>query len=200
MSHQSRRGSTIELPADAIITPAAQDWLRATRLDVRRNGAGVSPREADAAVFLIGDARSPILQVLLPTLERTHDGLAFLPCQGHLAGCLDAVRRMCEGLARCGRARGVVVVRAGAIVNCVANRHQKVRAAILTKPSDLYGLQKELGINVLILEPERLSLRQMQATIDAFLQGGSTVHPLVESALSGADPKGTGCLSCSGAK
>ncbi len=197
---QSREGTAINLPADAIITPAAQDWLQATRLPVRRNGAGPRVPAASPTVYVIGDAKDPTMQTLLPVLERQHDSLTFLPCQGHLAGCLDAVRRMCEGLSQCSRRRGIVVVRVGGIVSCVANRNPNVRAAVLTRPSDLYGLQKDLGINVLVLERERLSLRQMQASIETFLAARSSVDPAVEAALSGAVTAGGDCTSCNGAR
>ncbi|MBN1513668.1 MAG: RpiB/LacA/LacB family sugar-phosphate isomerase [Phycisphaerae bacterium] len=197
---QSREGTAIDLPADAIITPAAQDWLQATRLPVRRNGAGARVPAAGPTVYVIGDAKDPSLQTLLPILERRHDSLTFLPCQGNLAGCLDAVRRMCEGLAQCSQRRGIVIVRAGGIVSCVANRNPKVRAAVLTRPSDLYGLQKNLDINVLILEQERLSLRQMQASIETFLTGKGALNPAVEAVLAGTSAPGAGCTPCNGAK
>jgi ribose 5-phosphate isomerase RpiB len=107
---------------------------------------------------------------------------------------------MCDGLAQCSQRRGVVIVRVGGIVSCVANRNPKVRAAVLTRPSDLYGLRKDLNINVLILERERLSLRQMQASIETFLTGRGALNPAVEAALSGTMTAGTGCTSCNGAR
>ncbi len=197
---QSREGAAINLPADAIITPAAQDWLQATRLPVRRNGPGARAPASSPTVYLIGDAQEPTLQTLLPILERQHESLTFLPCQGHLAGCLDAVRRMCDGLSQCSQRRGIVVVRAGSIVSCVANRNPKVRAAVLTRPSDLYGLQTNLDINVLVLEQERLSLRQMQSSIETFLRGKGSLHPAVEAALSGTATASASCIPCNGAK
>jgi len=200
LNAQSRADPGINLPAAAHITPPAQDWLQATRLPVRRNGVGARAPASSPTVYVIGDAKDATMQTLLPTLERHHDSLTFLPCQGNLAGCLDAVHRMCEGLSQCSQRRGIVLVRAGGIVSCVANRNPKVRAAVLTRPSDLYGLQKNLDINVLILEQERMSLRQMLASIETFLTGKGSLSPAVEAALSGTSAPGVGCTSCNGAK
>ncbi len=189
---QSRAGTAITLPANAIITPAAQDWLQATRLPVRQDGLSAGWPAPGPTVYLLGDAGDPAVQTLRSILERKHDSLDFLPCQGHLAGCLDAVRRMCEGLAQCSQRRGIVLVRAVGIINCVANRNSRVRAAVLARPSDLYGLLKDLNTNVLILEPHGMSLRQMQASIETFLAGKGELNPAVEAALTGAAAPGAG--------
>ena len=52
-----------------------------------------------------------------------------------------------------------------------------------SKPSTLFGLVRRLGINLLILEFGRWSLRQMQAAIDEFLTGNTRIDPIVEAAL-----------------
>lgn len=187
----SRERGKIELPADALITPAAADWLRGTRVPVRRVDAAGPGRDEAPTVYLIGDAAQPDIQTLLPGLERRYPGLTFLPCHGRRSGLLAAVREMCAGLRQCGRRRGVILVSNGAVPNCVANKHAHVRAAIVSQPSALYALQHELGVNVLVFERGRLSLRQMQATIDAFLTGKTGLDPVIEAALAGAtaDPE-----------
>ena len=163
--------------------PEADDWLRQATVPVRRVDAAEAPTPSEPALFMVGDSRDPTLQALLPQLERKYDDVRFLPCHGHLAGCLEAVNQMCEALATCSKRRGIVVVRIAAIVGCVANRFANVRAAIVSKPSALFDLQRRLGVNLLILEPERMSLRQMRATIDGFLTGKTDIDPIVESAL-----------------
>ena len=182
---QSRERGEIELPANALVTPAAADWLRSASVRVRRTDASNAVSDDGAVVYVVGDARDAMLQTLLPALERQNGQTKFLPCNGHLAGLLDAVRETCDGLSECTRARGIVLVRNGAIVNCVANKYAKVRAAIAAKPSGLLALLRTLGVNLLIVETERLSLRQVQATISDFLAGTTSVDPIVESALAG---------------
>ena len=198
---QARERGRIELPADALITPAAQDWLRGSRFPVQRT-APQRPAPDDAPTYyLIGDAADPYLQALLPGLERRFPGLRFLPCHGRCEGLLAAIDQMCAGL-RCGAAcgagaaaaeragrarRGVIIVSSGAIANCVANKHQHVRAAIVCQPSALLPLLRELALNVLIIEKERTSLRQAQGLIDTFFNAAqSAPAPAVAAALAGA--------------
>jgi hypothetical protein len=182
----SRARGEIELSADALITPAAADWLRGTRVPVRRVDVAGPGRDEAPTVYLIGDEAQPDMQTLLPGLERRYPGLAFLPCHGRRSGLLAAVREMCDGLREGSGRRGVILVSNGAVPNCVANKYAHVRAAIVSQPSALFALQRELGINVLVFERGRLSLRQTRATIDAFLTGKTDLDPEIEAALSGA--------------
>ena len=190
---QSRRRGEIELPADALVTPAANDWLRASKVPVRRmDGAGPATAHRPT-LYVVGDEADPAVRTLLPTLERQRDGLTFLSCRGTRAGLLEAVHETCTGLCGCPQRRGIVLVQDGAVVSCVANRYPKVRAAIASRPSALTMLVRELGVNLLILETGCVSLRQMQAMIDAFLNGKPGLDPLIEAALAGrGTPAATG--------
>ena len=67
--------------------------------------------------------------------------------------------------------RVVIVVENGAIASCVANKRAHVRAAVIARPSELRMLQRELGINVLIVETGRFSIHHGRAMIEAFLTG-----------------------------
>lgn len=180
-----REQGEVELPADALITPAAEDWLRSSVVPVRRAVVAEQPIESEPVIYVVGDAHNPVLQTLLPALQRRHQSAQFLPCNGNLAGLLDALRRACEGLAACSRQRGVVLVRDGAIANCVANKCAKVCAVIVSRPSAPFELVHNLGMNLMILETGRMSLRQLQATIDGFLAGKTSVDPEIEAALAG---------------
>jgi hypothetical protein len=185
---QVRETGGVQVPEDALITPAAQDWLMSARVDVKRTGPAVTqPNGGFATLYIVGDAKQPVVQTILPGLERKYPKVSFLPCNGHMGGLLAAVRQMCTGLSECDKRKGVVLVRDGAPVCCLANRFEKVRAAILPKPSALYSLQRELGVNCLIIERERISLSQTQATIDAFMTGQTAVDPVIAAALGGHD-------------
>ncbi len=185
LTAQARERGEVEVANNALITPAAADWLRSTSLPVRHVGDDQPAVSTAPTIYVIGDAASPTLRTILPQLEREYGNLEFLPCEGHLAGCLAAVEEMCAGLAQCSRRRGVVIVRNGAIVNCVANKHAHVRAAILTRPSDLFTLQNELAINLLILERGQISVQQMLAATDRFVKGKPRLNPIVKAAIEG---------------
>lgn len=191
LTTQLRERGAVELPADALITPAAQDWLRGTRVRVHRVGAATGAGGCDGngavsappRVYVVGDAAVPVMQALLPGLERQIPGLRFLPCHGHMAGLMAALHETCTALGGCTRRRGVVIVRNGADVCCVANKYPRVRAAILAAPSALLSLQTELGANLLILERDRMSLQQMRAAIERFVAGPAHVSPVIAEAL-----------------
>lgn len=185
---QARERGALELPEDALVTPAAADWLRGCRLPVRRVGAQTATQEDAPTCYVIGDSADPYLQTLLPQLERRYAGLHFLPCNGNRIGLLAAIRKLCAALAESQRRRGVIVVGQGAIPACVANRRAHVRAAILSQPSELPGLMRELALNVLIIERGRMSLRQAQASIEAFFAGKAALDPVIAAALGDDGP------------
>ncbi|MEW6742371.1 MAG: RpiB/LacA/LacB family sugar-phosphate isomerase [Planctomycetota bacterium] len=180
---QVRDKGRIELPQDALVTPAAADWLQASHLPVS-NGRVPQQASAQGPIFyLVGDTSDPCLQALRSLLERRHPTLAFVSCQGCRQGLFDAIDTVAQGLKECSRRRAVLAVSSPAICTCVANKYPHVRAACLTRPSELRALLSELGANVLVLENGSLSLHQMQATIDAFFTGKTSLEPLVEAAL-----------------
>ena len=176
LQQQARSGDAIVLPDRALITPAAQDWLRDTRIVVGRGGES-RPRSDAPVLYVIGDGRTPLMQTMVPTLERRFENVEFLPCNGHLRGLLEAAHVACEGLSSCSRRRGVLIVEDGATVNCVANRYGGVRAAILQRPAALFALQRRLAPNLLILETGRFGLHQIVASVEAFLAEHKRARP-----------------------
>ncbi len=190
---QVRTHGRIELPADALITPAARDWLRGTHLRVATRPASASGPPTGPVVYFVGDARQPDVQTLLPTLERSYPRLRFLPYDGQIAGLLAAVRAACAGLSECSQRRGVVLVSDGAPVCCLANRFAGVRAAILAAPSALFGLIRALGVNLLILERPRMSLAQIRAAITSFVAGRPSIAPEIAAALAATGGTSAAC-------
>jgi ribose 5-phosphate isomerase RpiB len=85
----------------------------------------------------------------------------------------------------------VIVVDNGAIAGCIANKYAHVRAAIVTQLATLFALQRELGGNVMIVEKGRVSLRQAQAIIEAFLTGKTQLDPSIEAAIAGVTAAAT---------
>ncbi|UCG15912.1 MAG: hypothetical protein JSV19_11525 [Phycisphaerales bacterium] len=200
---QAGKGGAIELPAGALVTPAAHDWLASHKVPVPRPGppgARETPHGREPTVYMIGDAAHPNIRALLPVMERRYGGVAFQPCHGNRAGLLDAVKRTCEALHECSQRRAVAVIRSAAIVNCIANKQPGVRAAIAPRPSSLFGLVNELGINMLIIENERMSLGQMRALVDGFVSAKTAIDPLIKTALGDgpSSESGGACAACGG--
>lgn len=183
LTAQVRDAGRITLPEDALITPAAADWLQGTRVPVERVRARSVETPTGPRRYLIGDAGNATVQTLVRHLERSQPCLEFLSCDDRRECLLKHVRTVADGIARCDDERAAIVVDKGAIAACVANKFVPVRAAILQQPSDLFALQHELAINVLIIEKERTSLRQAQGAIDTFFNGKARLDPRIESAI-----------------
>lgn len=195
-----REHGRVEIPANALVTPAARDWLQGARVPVQYGVETATPIVAGPTHYVIGDGRKSDIQTLVPTLERQYCGLQFRSCEGKMGRLLDVLRQTCEDLAGDAARRAVVIVREGASISIVANKYAHVRAAILPRPSDLFIFQRELGVNLLILERERTSLAQMRAAIDALFTGPAELAPVVAAALNGSATSGqadnTTCNTC----
>jgi hypothetical protein len=180
---QARDGREIVLADEALVTPAAEEWLTRCGLPVRRMNAPSDANTLSPTLCVVGDAAHPRLRTLLPMIERRFGPVTFRPCHGHRKGLLAALAQTCDALAGCSRRKGIVIVRDGALSQCVANKREGVRAAIISRPSQLFELVRGLGVNLLILEHESVSLRQMQAIIERFVSMEPSIDPLLELAL-----------------
>lgn len=187
----------VELPANALITPAARDRLQGSGLTVTWLGADEAPAQR-TALYLVGDGANPTCQTLVTSLERVLGKVQFWSCNGHRAGLLAALKNATDALAKCSQRRAAVVVRDGGLVSCVANRQAHVRAVVCDKPTRLMGYMRDLAVNLLVLEYERLSLRQMQGMLETFVRSETGIDPVVEAALQGGasshgESKAEGC-------
>ena len=189
LATQARQRGEIILPADALITPAAADWLATTRVPVRRltgEGSSTAPPDDNPNVYLVGDAAHATIRTLWPQMRRRWPHAALRPCNGNRTGLLEATLDVCRSLGTCSRHRAVVVVKSVAIVACVANKFAHVRAAIAARPSAMFGLIEELGVNMLLIENEQMSVTQMLGLIDRFLAASPRVDPRIAQAIASA--------------
>lgn len=180
---QARDRREIVLADEALVTPAAEEWLTRCGLPVRRMSNPPEAESSSPTLYVVGDAAHPRLRTLLPMIERRFGPVTFRPCHGHRQGLLAALDQTCDTLAGCSRRKGIVIVRDGALSQCVANKREGVRAAIISRPSQLFDLVRGLGVNLLILEHEPMSLRQMQAIIEQFVSMEPSIDPFLEPAL-----------------
>lgn len=179
---QVSNGGAVEIPPDALITPAAAEWLAGNARRVRRPSAAAAPQRT-ARLHLVGDSAHPMCRTLLPMLERALGAVAFSPCHGRREGLIAALRQLCSAVAECPDRRGVVLVREGAIAVAIANRHPRIRAAVVSRPAQLVGLMRELGLNVMVIEQDAVALQQARGMIESFVHGNLAIDPLVAAAL-----------------
>lgn len=192
------RHGEIVLPADALITPAAQDFLLGTRTPVRHVDA--QPVISDQPKrYFCGDVHCPLIKTMLPGLQREYPNLAFSSCEGQVGVLLPSLTRICSGLSECNQRRAVVVVERTALVSCFANKYPKIRAAVAESPVVLFDLMRELELNLMILNPAKLALRQIRAMIDTFFAGKTSMAADVQAAFGDAASnlaEGTAVTAC----
>ena len=96
---QARADGAITIPENALVTPAAADWLQSTHVPVRQVGAAEPKPDGAARCYLIGNGSGAYVQTLLPRLERRYPTLEFLSCRGDRS----ARRRPSSSTTRCTR-------------------------------------------------------------------------------------------------
>jgi hypothetical protein len=205
LMQQVRKRGRVQLPENALISPAAADWLRGTHVQVQRTGAvqlggrGDADGKSARAIYLVGDEHEPCVQTLVPELERRHAGLRFRPVQPRVTSLIVALVDMCAALNGCARTRGIAIVNEASLVTCLANRFPRVRGAIVARASELHALMRRMALNLLILPLGDIALRQQAALIDSFLAGRADFEPELEAGLqrvSAMQELPTGPTSC----
>jgi len=93
------------------------------------------------------------------------------------------VRRLCGKIARGEVLKGVVFAADGAVAVCVANKHNRVRAALGTDLPAVEHACRELGINVLVIEHDRQTTFQMRQMIDRLVRGPTSARPELAASL-----------------
>lgn len=178
------RQGAIQLPTDAIITPAARDFLRDSHTNIQQVDAQPAIPSLPTR-YMCGDQRSLLLKALLPAYERDNQKLVFHSCDGQVDKLLAGLSEICSGLSACDQRRGVVLVERVSLVGVVANKYPKVRAASATTSAELFDLMRELDLNLLLLNPVHISHHQIRAMIDLFFGGKTGMCPTIEAALDG---------------
>jgi ribose 5-phosphate isomerase RpiB len=158
----------IELPRDALITPAARDWLRDRKIPITwqdaKPSAGVGGR-----VPIVIDLKTPMLRSLLITLERILGSTETIDPSEKAGGMVAAVRTLCAGVAAGQYPRGIVFADDGNLPVCVANKCRGIRAALgLCLPSVEQAV-RQFAANVLVIEPAHQTMHQIRQMVQRFV-------------------------------
>lgn len=164
-----REGAQIRLRRDALVTPAARDWLKEHAAPVTWVEPGSETSQGRLAAVM--DASLPELRMVRTILERAGWlGELIGPGPG-AAGLATAVERLCEMVLQRQAARGVVFVQDAALAVCLANKHAGIRAALGVNLPSVEEACRAVGINVLVLEYPRLTAYQTRQMIERLMSG-----------------------------
>jgi len=153
-----------------IITPAARDLLKREAIDVAyaiAAAAGFRHR------LLIGVAETRCEPaVLVRSLVQEGTEVERLANTG-LAGVAG---EMCDGVAKGGQL-GLLMTDQSTAAVCLANRQPGVRAALGLDKCQIATAVAEVGVNFLVIAPQRHGLFEIKQMVKEFLTGGPRVCP-----------------------
>jgi hypothetical protein len=146
----------LQVSPHAVVTPAAKDWLKARQIEVVR---GDTQRPISHALYAIATSED-LVPARWPALLSEHG--VYLSY--HVQPDLPSVAELANGHAN-DSAMTLILTTTPELAACLANRHQRVRAAAVQRPSDLSRLHGELGINALAIDPRRMSPYELHAIV-----------------------------------
>lgn len=170
-------GSAVELAAGGIVTPLAQDTLRARRVEVIRAGATVE-----------AGGMAPVADIRTVTLGSDHTGVRL---RGHLRQWLrsrglavhdvgtegtdpvdypDIAAAVARPVARAEADAGIVIDGAGLGSAIAANKVRGVRAAMCTTVTLARYARQHNGANVLALGSTLLSDAEAEEIVATFIE------------------------------
>ena len=165
-----REGHEIRLSADALLTPAARDWIKEHPIPVTWDASDDSGAGRLAVVM---DPALPELRLMRAILDR-RGGLAEViePAHGR-RGVAEAVRQLCDALRQKRVAKAVAFVLDGALPVCLANKYPGVRAALGMNLPMAEEAIRSCGANLLVLEYPTLTTYQMRQMVERLMAGPS---------------------------
>lgn len=168
-----RAGRAIELPRDALVTPAARDWLKEHAVPISWTDRSGGTDAAAGGMPVVIDLRAPMMRSQLVALERALGHLETIDPAERAGGLIAAVRKLCEDVSAGRSARGLIFADDAALSVCVANKFRGVRAALATTMPAVEQAVRELAVNVLVIEPSRQTMHMIRQMVQRFV----TVRP-----------------------
>jgi ribose 5-phosphate isomerase RpiB len=169
-----RAGQEVRLPKDALITPAARDWLKACTTPVTWEE---SAKGGSATLAVVMDASLPEMRAMRAVLDRSGGLMEVIEPVGGRSGIAAATRRLCGKVFRKEVAKGIVFAQDGCVPLCVANKHNGIRAALGTNIPHVEEACRQLGVNVLVIEYPGLSTYQIRQMIERVMKGSTAPQP-----------------------
>lgn len=164
-----RAGRVIELPRDALITPAARDWIKEHDAPVTWCDAGPASGVVPGGAQIVIDLTVPMLRSVLATLERTLGTVETIDPSAKAGGVIPAVQALCTNVKGGQASRGVIFCDDGALAVCIANKCAGVRAALATSVPAVEQAVRQLAINVLVLEASQQTMHQVRQMVQRFV-------------------------------
>lgn len=174
LQEQAKPGSKIVIAKKAILTPAAQDYLRNSRITFERADASTadsSPSLTRWKILVSGVTEHTIRAVETVCQQRGN-------VQRELAGSTsESVNAAVSAISRAEVAGVIVVTTSPELVACKANRQTAVRATVVTDLACWSRVQPQLKPNVVCISPQPRSFMELQNLLTKVVTGPAPEVP-----------------------
>ena len=145
-----RPGQPLRIGRNSILTPSARDWLHSKRTSWTRQDKSNSSGSGPRGKWQI------ILQTVTPTIRSLQDGIRRLAdgWKIELVGQPLEAAVLATNLISTAECDGVVIFTEQAeLIACKANRHDRVRAAVMQNSKQWEHVMRTLSANVVCISP-----------------------------------------------
>ncbi len=184
-------GQPIRVPRNALITPAAQDWLRHATVPVTHEEDGDG--QATAAYGLAAEFEQPMIRSTAAAIEDVAGPYRRfeMPASAGRESIAAAVE-LCGAIATREIDRGIVLHNHPATVCILANKLPEVRAMVGTCWRATESACQAVGLNVLIVQPGVQSYHEIRQIASRFLRCERRTLPALDAAIAAAERKRLG--------
>jgi hypothetical protein len=179
----------VVLPYRARLTPLAQDWIRKTKVPVgygdveekpfcegSKNPASPPKSEPKYLWWCDGPCGSAKAALMNAGREARLEAMAILEDSSRV---LSAIRHLADEVKSGSAAGGILIVKRAPVATVYANRSSSLRAIVGTSLPTVEAGINELAANVLILEADQLTLREMKHLILRFAKASRELRESV---------------------
>ncbi len=170
-------GSLLDLPADAIVTDVAREWIERRKIRVADRAAQSSAARPEQVQVAIGCDHAGYEMKESLTRYLREIGASFLDCGTHSSDAVDYpdfAHRVAVAVALGQARRGIVVDGAGIGSAIAANKVPGVRAAACNDETQARNAREHNDANVLTLGSRILSLENLRKVVSVFLTAQHT--------------------------
>jgi ribose 5-phosphate isomerase RpiB len=182
-----KSGAEIRLPKDALITPAARDWLKANAVPVTWEDCA----KVKCTLAVVMDPARAEMRAVRAVLERLAGPVEVIAPAANGTGPLaSAVRRLCGKINRREVSKGVVFTADPAVPLVVANKHDGIRAAIACSLMGVEEACRELGVNVLVVDTKAHAMYLTRQMIERLMAGPTSAPPEIAAMIEATERSG----------
>jgi len=164
-----RSGGEIRVAADALITPAAKDWIKDKAVPIQYLQETSNGR-ANGPFGLVLNEQQTVQRSIAMNLEsKFGNGQRFLIDQDW-PSVVTGLRQLCGAIQRETFSHGIVLAEDGTLPVCLANKQKGIRAAAAGSLSAVTEAIRTVGINVLVIEMPNQTYHQIRQIVGRFLK------------------------------